>query len=285
MKKLFLLLFVIACSMNAKVLIMTYVHSRPDFIELHVKTFKHFLKDDYEYVVFNDAPNAKMKSQIEQTCQIHKVRCFRVPNHKPNRQDPGSRHMDGIKFSFEAVGFDHDHTLVMIDADMFLVRPFSIVNCLKDHDFVGIRQHRKAKDKMILYAAPSLAFMNMNTLPSKKSINFEGGYVEGAAVDVGGHMYYYFKQNPDVRLKLIDAVGVSSLSSDADRLMALGYDQNTTDLILTSRRFEYYFNGIFIHYYAGGSNWPGYSAEFLAEKNKALYEFVDKQIAFYEREC
>ncbi len=46
-----------------KVLIMTYVHSRPDFIELHDKTFKAFLKDDYEYVVFNDAPNVTMKKR------------------------------------------------------------------------------------------------------------------------------------------------------------------------------------------------------------------------------
>lgn len=51
-----------------KVLIITHVHSRPDFIELHDKTFKAFLKDDFEYIVFNDAPNTNMSKQIEQMC-------------------------------------------------------------------------------------------------------------------------------------------------------------------------------------------------------------------------
>ncbi len=277
-----LLLMLISHSVYTKVLIMTYVHSRPDFIELHVKTFKNFLKDDYEYVVFNDAPNRNMQLKIEQTCQNLAVRCFRVPNHKQNRQHPGTRHMDGIKYSFDLLGFNHDDILVMVDADMFLVRPFSIVDCLKGYDMVGVKQIRTAEDKTIMYVAPSLVFMDMKMLPNKRTISFEGGYIQGLACDVGAQMYTYFRNNTDIRLKLIDPVTISTLPDNSNELAALGYDENTIDLILINRCFEYYVNGTFIHHYAGGSNWPGYSAEVLAKKKNALFQLVDKQISFYK---
>lgn len=80
---------------TGKVLIMTYVHSRPDFIETHAQTFKAFLQDEYEYVVFNDAPNDDMCRQMEHTCRKLGVRCIRVPQHLHNgRQTPNYRHCD-----------------------------------------------------------------------------------------------------------------------------------------------------------------------------------------------
>lgn len=269
---------------NAKVLIMTYVYNRPDFIELHVKTFNKFLKDEYEYVVFNDAPTHSMRTIIEHTCNKIGVRCLRVPDHRPQRQTPSYRHMDGIRFSFEQLGFAHNDILVMIDADMFLVRPFSIREYLKNSDLLSIKQTRMAGNKVLTYIAPSLVFINMKTVPNKRSISFEADRVEGVSTDVGGQMYYYFKNNPDIRLQLINAETVATLPLDADQLAALGYDHNTIDLILTMRCFEYYLDGTFIHHYAGGSNWAGYSGDILAKKKKAIFEYVEKQISFYKKE-
>ena len=45
-------------SLHAKVLIYTYAYNRPDFIEIQHKTFQKFLKDDYEFVVFDDGDSA-----------------------------------------------------------------------------------------------------------------------------------------------------------------------------------------------------------------------------------
>lgn len=53
---LFSLVFLLQAAISAeKVLIITTVYNRPDFIELQAKTFEKFLKDDYRFVVFNDA--------------------------------------------------------------------------------------------------------------------------------------------------------------------------------------------------------------------------------------
>jgi len=50
-----------------KVLVLTCAFNRPDFIELQYKTFKAFLNDDYEFVVFNDANNRSTYLKIHAT--------------------------------------------------------------------------------------------------------------------------------------------------------------------------------------------------------------------------
>ena len=53
---------------HAKVLVITHSYNRPDFIEIQHKTLKKSLKDEYEFVVFNDAKYANTRVAIEKTC-------------------------------------------------------------------------------------------------------------------------------------------------------------------------------------------------------------------------
>ena len=64
--KYILLFLLLSSQITAKVLLITHVYNRKDFIELHAKTLKAFLQDEYEYVVFNDTPQESIKLQIEQ---------------------------------------------------------------------------------------------------------------------------------------------------------------------------------------------------------------------------
>ncbi len=270
---------------SSKALIMTYVYNRPDFIELHTKTFNAFLKDEYEYVVFNDAPNTTMCQIIEQTCKKLDVRCFRVPPHKPHRQAPGYRHIDGITYSLNTLGFDHNDIVIMIDADMFLIKPFSAAQYLKEFDFIGGYQYRSKNGIKVVYTFPGLVFMNMPKLPNKRTISFEGGFINKLACDVGGETHYYFQNNPSLKLKLYTAFSKDGLPKDAQSLRKLGYDENSIHLILDlDRKYGFQFHGDtnFIHYYAGGSNWPGYSKDYLKIKDRFFYDYINKQITAYK---
>ena len=264
---------------------MTYAHSRPDFIELHVKTFEAFLQDEYEYVVFNDAPNNQMRKKIHQTCEKLGVRCFDVPPHASDRQNPSLRHCDGIRYSLKTIGFDYNGMVAMIDAEMLLVRRFRGAGYIKDYEFIGCHQVRAKGTIRVEYTAPCLVFMDMRTLPNKRTINFEVGHIKGLACDVGAHTYYYFKNNPTVKLKWYVSAPKNGLPQDAGSLHALGYDENSINLILTmdgKYGFEFHGNSYFIHYYTGGSNWPGYSQSWLNEKNRLLYQFINQQMSTYK---
>lgn len=267
-----------------KVLLMTYVHSRPDFIELHVKTFKAFLLDDYEYVVFNDAPNDGMCRQIEDMCKKHNVRYFRVPEHHARRQQPGARHCDGIRYSLDIIGLHHQGIVAMVDADMFLIKPLSIKEYIRGYDFIGGYQTRTNGSFTATYTSPCLTLMDMRTLPNKETLSYEGCVINGLSCDVGGTTYYYFKNNPDLKMKWYTAVSKDTLPHDADQLRDLGYDNNQINFLLTINRafgFEFHGDTHFIHFYAGGSNWPGYSPSYIQEKTRLLNELVDQQVVTY----
>ena len=270
---------------SQKVLLMTFVHSRPDFIELHAKTLKAFLKDDYEYVVFNDAPNAQMSLQMEQTCAKLGIRCFRVPAHNADRQAPGARHIDGIHFALNTIGLTHDGIVVIIDADMFLVKPLSIIEYMKDYDIVAPIQHRSNQSTVVTYIAPDLVLMNMQNLPNKHTIDFNGGHIEGMACDNGGQFHHYFKNNPTLKLKLFTALSTDNIPSEKDALAALGYDDNAINFIFKLREnkagMEFHADNNFVHHYAGGCNWVGYAAQYMQIKARVLNEFINANIAKY----
>ena len=226
--------FTIDSMLSAKVLLFTFAHSRPDFIELHAKTFKAFLQDEYEYVVFNDAPNDDMVRKVVATCAKLSVRCFRVPQNLHNgRQTPNYRHADGIKYALELLGFDFDGIVVLVDSDMFLISPLSIEKYMEGYDFIGGYQTR-ANDKIeVLYTSPCLTFMDMRTLPNKRTLSYEPGTIEGLHCDVGAHTYYYFKNNQSLRIRFYTAVSKQTLPRDETSLRQLGYDDHLIKFLST----------------------------------------------------
>lgn len=64
---------------HANVLVITHSYNRPDFIEIQHRTFQKFLRDDFQFVVFNDAASEEMKSKIEDVCARLGIRCICIP--------------------------------------------------------------------------------------------------------------------------------------------------------------------------------------------------------------
>jgi hypothetical protein len=291
-KKLFLLALSFQAFAQAKVLIITMSYNRPDFIEIHAKTFKNFLKDEYEYVVFNDASSELMKNKIEQTCKKLGIRCFRIPqemHYAPGREGAGGRHIDGIEFAFKEIGYDHNGIVVLVDSDMFLLQPFSIADFMQGYDISGELQGRKDVYHEVLYLSPVLVFMNMQTLPNKKTLSFEGGYIEGLACDVGAHTYYYLKNNPFIKSKFFDNLHIGSFKNSINckqcnnincnncikKLQNNGFDQKTIKFIHScDSNIEFFMNKAFLHYRCG-SNWNRQSTQYHAKKTEAFNKYIN----------
>ncbi|MCL4229892.1 hypothetical protein KJZ61_04380 [Candidatus Dependentiae bacterium] len=278
-----------------KILIMTHAHSRPDMIELHVRTFNAFLEDEYEYVVFNDAPNKQLEREINETCKKLNVKCLRVPEEMHVENTPGGRHMGGLRYSLESMGFEYDGIVLIIDSDMFLIKPLHIKSFVGEEHLVAAKQWRKNSTTQVTYISPAAVFINMATAPNKKSISFYGGRVEGLLCDVGGHFHYYFKNNPDLRYRFVhmgrtttsdkdDTITI--LNKDKNFLKSLGYDKQAINFILDLDPvyiFEFYCDGYFLHYFSGGSNWRQYPPSYIAQKNHIMRAFIDNQLTYYDK--
>lgn len=293
-----LLLFIcsiIGCyhALDAKILMITHAFNRPDFIDLQIQTFEAFLEDEYELVVFNDANDSSMEQAINLMCERHGIRVFRVPQHlhfRPGRESAGHRHMDGVQYALDLIGYDYNGIVALIDSDAFLIKPFSIERYMSGKDIAGKIEGRTNGSIRVRHLSPVLAFMDMRTLPNKRSFTFEGGYIHGLACDVGAHTYYYLKNNPNVSADFFQSLRVFFLKlgigchqcsnfSCAEcvwHLIDKGFDDSMIQFVqeCPDDNMEFVLNHHFMHYRCG-SNWNHKPSAYHQQKTNALYAFIN----------
>ncbi len=198
---------------NKKILIMTPIANQAEFIEIQQKTLDKFLKDDYEYIVFNDAFDDKEERKITATCAELGITCIRVP--QENRGTPSwmleefpefvqkypwwslaaFRHDQAIAYMMETVGFQYNGIVALLDSDLFLTKKFSIIDFLKNYDIAGIRLGYEP-DRLHFW--PGLMFFRMDKLPNKKSMLFTPVMTKTLTLNTGGSLYKYLEAYPTI---------------------------------------------------------------------------------------
>jgi hypothetical protein len=291
LNNVFLLIIIfIANNISSKVLIFTYSYNRPDFIEIQYKTFKKFLLDDYEFVVFNDATDSSLFTQIDDTCKKYNIKCVPIPQqiHDPV-YDPSIRNCRVVQYSLDVMGFAHDDIVALIDSDMFLISKFSIREYLAGFALAGWPQQRNN----INYLWIGLVFLDMRTMPNKKSINFGCGLIDGQRVDSGGYTYYYLHENPEAKVRYLENVFYVKnffcsycLENNQDicdhkinAMNKLKFSEPLIQLVTHGKNstMEVYLNNTFLHYRAG-SNWNCESVEYHQHKTNMLNRFVESLV-------
>lgn len=301
MKKLFVFFFILTtvAVYAEKVLIITHNYNRPDFIELQYKTFKKFLHDDYEYIVFNDAQDNDLMNKIDAMCAHYNIKSIRIPQEihsqpylprqpNDNLNRANIRHANCIQYSLDTIGFDHNGIVFIIDSDMFPIRPFSIADYMKDKDIAAFMN----KPRGINYICPAFCILSMNKLPDKKTLNFNVCKINGLDVDSGGFTYYYLANHPELKVEHINVLyshqlflGDSHLNLPANNTLhrdtkifvyeRLGFKNQEIQFFLKQPdTFELYLNNHFLHY-RGGSNHTGESQNYVDNKSKLFNEFFD----------
>lgn len=274
---LFVLIFTCPIwALTDTILIITHAFNRPDFIEYQAKTFKKFLKDPYEFVVFNDANSGPISEQIREICKKMEIRCVEIPRIIQKGVLWASlRTANSIEYSLKHSGFDHDGIVFIIDSDMFLIKPLHIKEFLGDYDLYGERQSRDE----IVYLWNGLLFMNMATLPNKRTMSFSPAPIKGKALDTGGHLHYYLTNNPSIKLKTYGDTHINLLPKDKKQLLALGFDAITSNFIINydqadSHCMQFHADDHFLHY-RGGGNWMHKEDDYHAKKSEYLFKYLD----------
>lgn len=271
-----------------KLLVITHAYNRPDFIEMQHKSFKKFLKESYRFIVFNDASERSVRKEIRKVCRRLGLTCIGIRpslHLKPYLErlpgetldDTAVRCADAVQYSLNTLGFRYKGKVMIIDSDMFLVRDFSARTYLDGYDMAGLPQSRSNVD----YLWNGLVMFDMMTLPDKGSINFNCGRVNGIAVDVGGHLYHYFKKNPQVRVRAIDHATFDRNELplyDRKTLEAMGFDGLTVSFLLKGPApVEFLADRTFLHY-RGGTDWDRQGRDYHCAKTALFQEYLDEAI-------
>jgi FkbM family methyltransferase len=204
-----------------KVTICIATSSRPDFIPVQYESLKRFLKDDYEYVVLNNAINSKaMRKAITRTCDALGIRSIEIKKNK-NFKIIGGQHAISffggyknpnvataypIKYVWEDMcARNRERLLVIMDSDMFLCRPVSFNEELQGHDAAFITQYRgisaDGHTASVTHPWNGICIFDVAKIPDLKTLNWDCGvipkaFINGHAVDVGGYGHFWLKDHP-----------------------------------------------------------------------------------------
>lgn len=296
MSKLFAVaafIFASTC-MHAEVLVFTYAFNRPDFIKIQHDTLKEFLLDDYRFIVFNDARDPNLEKQITKMCAQLNIQCIRIPQEIHNQpylprlpredwQCPTVRNVNVVQYSLDTLGFDHDDIVMLLDSDLFLVKPFSVREFMHGYGLGGA----KTGNGYVEFLWHALAILDMKNMPNKRTLTFNCGEVDGHPIDGGGHSYYYIKNNPQVNVRFMSHIYAENLQChpcrsanqslcphNIDTLKAAGFDAPQIEFIQRANQVEFFHNNSFLHY-RNGSNWDNKSAHFHQMKTEALNEYLN----------
>ncbi len=302
-KKCFIFGVLTACVVHlcaAKVLIITHSYNRPDFIEIQSVMFKRFMQDEYEFVVFSDARDLGVDKEIKETCIRSGVTYMRIPQEIHARpylkREPGDplhrpniRHANVVQYSMDVLGFNHDGPVLVLDSDMFLVRPLSVVAELQDYHIAACM---RGTEPNIDYLWPGFMIFAMDRLPNKRTLNFNCGRVNGASVDSGGHTHYYLKNNAQLKLKKVEehfggyelfcpdrhmpmnAIDkVVPVAQQLEKLKKLGFNEKEIKFLQKKPdTIEFLCKNSFFHYRAA-TNYDNQSVSYDKQKMALIREF------------
>lgn len=245
----------LSATSNAKVLIFTYAYNRPDFIELQDKTFKRFMLDDYELIVFNDADIESNSLLIKNTCASLNLTCIDIPQeihtrsylHRPKTgifaelDQPSVRNSNVVQYSLDMFGFQHNDIIMLVDSDIFLIKEFSIRSFMEKYHITGflknccsdsIKSKHQTKKPHINHIWIGLVGINMPTAPHKEIINFNCGILKTKKVDAGGFTNYYLAPAMGVKVKPIERVCLRELICESCAKNQTLYCTHTSEILL-----------------------------------------------------
>ena len=241
--------------------IFVTAYNKPEYLTPQVKCLRKFIKEPFEFVCIDNSKEDRFTSQFITLCRDNNITYIR--NQKPDHSLEGTSHYASLQWTWNTQIQHTNEIAVIIDHDNFPINPVSIEQILGDAQIAGVSQSRGH----IEYFSPALLFFNTATMPNKQTLSFKGSLIEGQSADIGGELYFYLRDNPDVRRKSLG--GGQILSNDpilSDLVKKYGYP-HTWDLIESS----------FLHP-RNGSNWSRVEKQEFIARDQMLLELLARRL-------
>lgn len=246
--------------------IFTSVVNRPDFITLQNILFQKFLKEDYQFHIVDDSIDEKISNQFKFICSENNFSYYKKPQ-KNIPMNPAQACADAVQWTYDnIIKVNHLNDIVFFcDSDLFLIDDFNITEYMSDAIIAGLPQKREH----VTYMWNGIMFFNMPKIKNL-DIDFSDGVVDGQMTDVGGHTYYYFKDNDVVMKKTDEEFPVYPTHFNDIELQ----NENIT----RGYNFELHLDSKFLHYRAATnwhSNWKG-SNDPLVKKTEVFNKIIEE---------
>ena len=260
--------------------IFTLSHKRPDFIGLQMQSFRKYLDEPFEFIVFNNAsfnkrfydPENENHDEIDRQCELWGATAIDILRDEGIESWCQAQEITGpifdargqysnanvacaypICWAWEKYISKVNGPICLTDSDVFLVQPVRLTDPLKDHEFCFIPQYRVGAAE---YMWNAFFLADLSRVPQPETLNWWCGRVNDVPVDVGGQTHRYLADHPELRLFRIQAPYIS--------------DDPRTNFHPTDYEQLFFGEQFFGIHYRSGSNWNNRPAVYHEKKTKWL---------------
>lgn len=259
-----------------KVYFFTYADKRPDFIPYQLKSMQHFVNDDFELIVFDNAALDEDSKAIQAICKAHHLKYIRVDwpffngIKRKFRKYAALACAHPIQWSFHKYIKNYKNSICsIIDSDMFFINHFSVTDYMRSYNIAAVKQNRGN----VNYLWNGIMFFDISKLPAVDTMDFMLGKINGFSTDVGGKLYYWINENND-NIKLRNIRYTRQICYENANMNAI------PESYLNSYNQDYkieIYEKVILHY-GSGSNWKNNPVEYHKNKTEFVFNWVDDAI-------
>lgn len=161
-------------------------------IDIAYRQFQKYIKDDFEYILFNDADNIQMEENIDLITEFNKIKCVRVPQSIHKINNPSECYAETLNWAVQNYAVKNNcEIVVLLHADLFPIQDIHVSNIIGDNIVASTTEYKIINGEGIIYFYPAFTFINMKKLKSPVELNFN----LGPGLDVGGQTKDFIKNN------------------------------------------------------------------------------------------
>jgi len=165
----------------------------PEFIEYQNISIKKYVEGDYRYVVFNNAADNRIRSEINSACEKLDIEHYELFGNYNTHSSP--IHAEAMNSIWNGYLSDKKGCVFWLDGDMFFISSINIGNLAKDYDIGYSPIYRDGYNIECMWTG--VLFFNLDTI--QRDIDFSLTNINGFNTDTAGMTYWYLKKYPDYR--------------------------------------------------------------------------------------
>jgi len=255
--------------------IATVAYNKPEFIEYQYRSLKKFIKNEFDFIVYDNTVNAQIKKEVYAECKRLEIQVVGVPD---NSGGDSTRAGASLDYALNDIRKKLYAYVMLIDSDVFLVDYYDAVGSLYDCDLLG----RYWNIEHIFYYTNHFIQLQLFKFPVDKNLSFAPVITDSIQLDCGGALYSYLRDYPEIRHNAIKVIPRNFITvGNIERYQVLNKNKLLLDFfksecsIFENRsNFSELFQDVFIHLRAG-SNWISVDANKQKLRENNLYKLIN----------
>lgn len=161
-------------------------------LDIMHRQFKKYMKEDFDFILFNDAYDTQMEKNIDLITSWNNIPCERVPQSIHGLQNPSECYAATLNWAVRDYAVKNNcEIVVLMHSDIFPICEVNIHDILGDNIIASTMEFRIMEGKGINYIYPAFTIINMKLLKNPNELDF--GLDTG--LDVGGKTVPFIEKN------------------------------------------------------------------------------------------